>query len=455
MNLSNRAKDVFDVHVLDTSEVDAFIRRCAAAYQGKPEWLDDQNHIKTVNFANTICTEAARLATLEIGIKADGSARAEWLQKQLDNMGDNIRQWAEYACAFGTVILKPNGEDVDIVTPDRFKPTEVKNGRITGAVFYDYAYDGKADKWYGRMEYHRFEGEKYVITNKCYIGNSKHDDGKPIAIEETPWKDLTEEVTAEGVEEPLFGVFRMPGANNIDIDSPLALPMFSGALTELEDLDVAYSRNALEIDQSKRTVLLDSDRLMVTGRKLSEQNANIIAKAKGLPDFVKTVEGTGQGDIYHEINPTLNTAVRQMGINSLLSQIGFKSGFSNGYFVFNEKSGMITATQVEADDRRTIQTIKDIRNQLEVCIDGVIYALDKFADAYNLAPRGKYEIAYNFGDITYNHEEDRLRWWGYVQTGQVPAWRYFVKFEGMTEDEAKAMIAENAPPEAIDLGEGE
>ena len=28
--------------------------------------------------------------------------------------------------------------------------------------------------------------------------------------------------------------------------------------------------------------------------------------------------------------------------------------------------------------------------------------------------------------------------------GKVPAWKYFEKFEGMTEDEAKALIAEAA-----------
>lgn len=453
MNLSGRAKDAFEVHVLNTDEVDRFIRDCGDIYQGHPAWLDDENHVKTVNFAQTICSEAARLVTMGISIKTDGGPRAEWIQKQTDNMIDSLRHWVEYACAFGTVVLKPNGEDVEIITPDRFRITDVKCGKITGAVFYDYAYDGRKDKWYSRLEYHRFEEGKYIVTNRCFVGGTKNDDGKPIGIEETPWNDLAEEITAENVEKPLFGVFRMPIANNIDIDSPYALPIFAEAVTELEDLDIAYSRNSLEIDQSKRTVLLDSDRLMRSGAKLSTQNSAVMAKQKGLPDFVKVIEGQGTGDIYHEINPTLNTDTRLAGINSLLSQIGFKSGFSNGYFVFNEKTGMVTATQVEADDRRTIQTIKDIRDQLEICVESVIYALDKFADAYKLAPRGKYETVYDFGDITYNREEDRMRWWGYVQSGYVPAWKYLVKFEGLTEDEAKEMIAEVQPPDVLDLGE--
>ena len=106
---------------------------------------------------------------------------------------------------------------------------------------------------------------------------------------------------------------------------------------------------------------------------------------------------------------------------------------------------MITAKEVESNDRRTIQFIKDVRDKLESCLDGLIYALNVFADLYGLAPRGAYELVYDFGDITYNRDEDRSRWWGYVQSGTVPAWMFFVKFEGMTEEDAKAMTEEAQP----------
>ena len=108
---------------------------------------------------------------------------------------------------------------------------------------------------------------------------------------------------------------------------------------------------------------------------------------------------------------------------------------------------MVTATQVEADDRRTIQLIKDVRDNLESCLNDAIYAMSVYADLYGLAPAGAYEVVYDFGDITYNREEDRMRWWQYVNAGKVPAWKYFVKFEGMSEEEARAMIKEAQPKE--------
>jgi len=183
----------------------------------------------------------------------------------------------------------------------------------------------------------------------------------------------------------------------------------------------------------------------------SFEQAQQVVEMSGLPKYVKLVEGTTSIDneVYHEINPNLNTETRIKGINNYLSQIGFKTGFSNGYFVFDQKTGMITATQVESDDRRTIQTINDIRRQFRACVDELVYALNAFADAYNLAPSGDYEIAYKFDDITLNEEEDRARWLSFVNSGYVPFWRYLMMFEGYSEDEAKEISTQSQQPEPL------
>lgn len=38
-------------------------------------------------------------------------------------------------------------------------------------------------------------------------------------------------------------------------------------------------------------------------------------------------------------------------------------------------------------------------------------------------------------------------WWKYRIQGDVPPWLYYVKFEKMSEDEARAMIEEAQPKE--------
>lgn len=445
MLLRSKAKEEFNIEPIGSQEMQAWISECVNIYQGNPSWINEEDHIDTVNFAKAICSETARLATLGIGIKVDGSARAEWLQKQVERIYYQLRNWVEYGCAYGTVILKPDGDVIRLYTPGEFEVTHQTDGKIDGVIFHNWERDG--GKWYTLLEHHHKEDGLYAITNKCYVGSSRDDTTKAIDISLTPWAYLEEETRISNVDGLLYAVFRTPQANNIDLDSPYGLPVFSEAIQELRDLDIAYSRNAKEVDDSKRTVLLDSDSLLPAGGKVNNTVAGFEAKRAQmkLPDMVRNVRGDGKEMFYQEINPQLNTDTRLKGINALLSQIGYKVGFSNGYFVFNESHGIQTATGVEAEQQRTIQFIKDVRDKLEDCMRGLVYALNVFADLYGYAPAGAYELAFDFGDITYNRDEDRARWWGYVVAGKVPAWKFFVKFEGMTEDEAKDMVAEASP----------
>lgn len=441
----SKAKKEFNIEPVGSEQMAAWTSECVAVYQGSPSWINEDDHIDTVNFAKAICSETARLATLSIGIRCSGSARANWLQTQIDRIYDHLRDWVEYGCAYGTVILKPNGENIDLYTPGEFEITHATDGKVDGAVFHNWVKRG--EKWFTRLEYHRYEGKLYVITNKCYEGKNPDDTRKPVDIKLTPWAEMAEEASIENIERPLFGVLRTPQANNIDMGSPYGLPIFSEAIQELRDLDIAYSRNAKEIKDSKRTVLADDSMIAYAGEPVAKNATAVQARAErlGMPDMVKMVRGDGRETYYQEINPELNTDTRLKGINALLSQIGYKVGFSNGYFVFNESSGIQTATGVEAEQQRTVQFIKDVRDKLQACMDGLIYALSVWAELYGYAPAGTYELVYDFGDITYNRDEDRARWWGYVVAGKVPAWKFFVKFEGMTEEDAKAMVAEAAP----------
>lgn len=452
MIFKSKVKDDFDVESIVSVAVEKKLKECADIYKGEPYWLDEEDHIKTVNFAKAICSETARLTTLAIKIQVDGSARGDYLQKLIEKYYFKIREWVEFSCAHGTIILKATLDGVDCVLPGDYIVTDAVDGEITAVVFIDRKRKDK--KYYTRLEYHRFIDDVYWVTNKCYVGESENDLNTPVKIEKTPWNGLVEEKGIMGMTGPMYGVLKTPNANNIDPMSPMSLAIFNDAIEELKDLDIAYSRNAKEVYDSSRMVLLDSDRLLSSGTKVSMTSIGFdnVRKEMKLPDYVKNVYGDGVKSFYQEVNPSLNTETRLTGINALLSQIGYKVGYSNGYFVFNEKTGMITATQVESDDRRTIQFIKDMRDKLEKCLSELIYAMDTFATLYKLAPVGAYEVVYDFGDITYNREEDRARWLSYAQTGKIPFWYYLVKFEGMTEEDAKQLVKEATPKEPTLFG---
>lgn len=173
--------------------------------------------------------------------------------------------------------------------------------------------------------------------------------------------------------------------------------------------------------------------------------------------------GVNDENMIHEHVATLLTEQRIKDINSILAMISTKCGFSQGFFQLDEKTGMMTATQVEADDQETIRTIKNIRDALEECIKQLLYGCNVMADLYSDTPPELWEnleesMVFNFGDITYNYQEDAANWWKYRIQGDVPAWMYYVKFEGMSEDEARQMIEEakkENEPEEPDLFKNE
>ena len=248
------------------------------------------------------------------------------------------------------------------------------------------------------------------------------------------WAHLAPEVTITNLGTPLFGYYRVPGANTVDPSSPLGLSVFANALAELKAIDIAVSRKNTEIEDSKHITFVGQQLIQ------NAQNRNV-----ELPRFVKGLGmGLSDGEVsaIHEHAPKLLTDARIKDINFDLSMAGVKCGFSEGVFVLDGQTGMITATQVEADDLDTIQTIKTDRDALKDAITQALAGADALVTLYNLAPLGEYEVNFSFGDVTYNYEEDKASWRAYVMQGWVPKWMYFVKFEGMSEEEAKAMTAE-------------
>lgn len=435
---------VFGVELISSHEMNTALRNWDRISTGKPPWLNAADEIETINMAKHISDTRAKLTTLDIGIAISGSPRADYLQELADDLLKRLPDRVTEADRLGGIVIKWNGETWDYILPGNFGITaKDDNGEIVGAIFAAHTSQGSAH--FTRLEYHRFEGNTvdggklYKISNKAFKNQLSTKGevtlGAEVSLDKVDaWAHMEPEVTIANLEAPLFAYYRVPGANTIDPASPLGLSVFANALTELKAVDIAVSR--------KNTEVVDSKHITFVGQALI-QNAE--KRAVELPRFVKGL-GMGLNDTetsaVHEHVPTMLTEQRIKDINFNLSMAGVKCGFSEGVFVMDGQTGMITATQVEADDRDTIQTIKADRDALRDALEQAIYGANALITLYGLAPLGEYEINFNFGDITYSYEEDKAAWRSYAMQGWVPKWLYFVKFEGMSEEEAKAMTAE-------------
>lgn len=431
----------FEADVLLSPVMEVWIERFYAITSGNPPWQDKEDDIESINFAGYINDVTAGLVTLDAKIKMPDTPRGEYLQKQADYVLQVLHDKVSEALGNAGLMFKPNGKNVDYIEPGNFFPTKIdSNGNILGCVFRDVITRGQYI--YTRLEWQRYDNEEseglYRITNYAYKSTNSNDIGKPIKLSEVPeWAHIEEDVLLENVQKTLYAYFKNPVPNRLDRTSPLGVPIWHNALKELKDLDVAWSRKGGEVEDSKHVTFLPQSVMQYA----KQHNIKMPRWAQGVEMGV----GVAEDNKIHEHVSTMLTEQRIKDINSILAMLSTKCGFSQGMFVLDEKTGQITATQVEADDQETIRTIKNIRDALQRCLEDLFYALNVMADRCTDLPvedweQFKEDISMDFLDITYNAEEDKMFAYQLSQNGYMPKSQFLVEYCGRTPDEAEEMI---------------
>ncbi len=429
-----------------------------------PPWVDKENGIRTIRFSNTVARELATLVTQNIDIKvqaAYGTAeKAVYIQEALDrSFMTKAQENIEKMIRLGGIMAKWNGNGIDYITPDMFLITDFdSNGTIEGCVFLSYYSEN--DKFYTRAEWHRFEsinrinentGESekvkiYKVSNKAFVSWNAREIGREISLKNTKWKDIQEEVNIEGLRKPLFTYLKNPFSNTIDTDSPLGASLFSECIEELRWLDIAMSTMGTETEESAPIMFVDNSSVKYA------QNNSI-----KLPKFIQGLDmDINASKTVEQWQPKLQVADRKEGINFYLSIISYKCGFDPGYFVFNGQTiSIATATQVEATERRTVNTVLSYRNLLDRpntngdgrvgFIHDIAYIIDTMsAMSGETAPEdyGNYKVFCDFADIVASEEENKAFDYQLTLQGFMSKTRFLVRHLGLTEEEAAAMVAE-------------
>lgn len=461
MNLfKTNAEKEFGVDIISSDLMEMAQIEWQNIIKGRPYWIS--KNVRTINFAKFLCYYTSKKTCLDLNVTISGSDRADYINQCIGAMiQKSIRDKVEDACGAGGIILKPNGTynpagAIDYVMPGSFAVTEKNsNGDILGVIFIDRQIKG--DDYYTRLEYQHFTstigedgentGRTYAIENKAFKSRGSDSLGRSIKLADVPeWKDIPESIRISNVEKPLFGYFKMPYNNTIDYASPEGVAVFANCIEELRNLDVAWSRKDDEVDDSQHITFIDENALM-------KRDKNTGDKARvELPRFVKGLKmGVDAQNTVDEHVPTLLTDQRVADINSVLSMISTKSGFSQGQFVLDRKTGIATATEIESDDSETVETITDIRNALKTAIKDLTYALDKYCDVFFNMPSGYVnaldedvadEDVFYFKDLLASFEQDRTRAYQLMMNGVYSKRKYLKEYEGFNDKEIDEMFAE-------------
>ncbi len=463
MNLfMSEAKEKFNVKVITSDKMEIAQLTWSNIIKELPPWLNPTDGVETINFAKFLCQYTAKKTCLDLKVTVSGSDRADYINKCVSEMiKKSIRDKVEDACGLGGIILKPNGtynpkSAIDYILPGNFVVTDKNsNGDILGAIFVDKLQKG--DKFYTRLEYHHFEnipvadeelGRVYTIENRAYKSNAEESLGTEVQLDTVEeWQGIQPILSLSNVEKPLFAYLKMPYNNTIDYASPEGVAIFANCLKELKDLDVAWSRKSGEVEDSKHMTFLSN--AAIKGKRDKE---NPTGKPIELPRFVQGIDtGLDAENTIHEHVATMLTDQRIADINSVLSMISTKCGFSQGQFILDRKTGIVTATQIESDDSETVETITDIRNALKTAVKDLVYAIDKYCDIYFNMPSGYVdaldekvsdENIFYFKDLLSTFEQDRTRAYQLMMQGLYSKKQYLMEYEGFDEKSALKMLSE-------------
>lgn len=408
--------------------------------------IEDKNakrKMAYLNLSKAVCSELAGMVwtdQTDVSVSTNGfsqegeNAKEDPLQgfvkkvlKQ-NNFGVKMLESIEQAAALGGEALKVWHEvrrdragneipesgrlKIGYCMADQFVPTAWDNAEVTEGVFI--SRQAKGGYYYTRLEWHKWDGLTYHITNELYRsemyrnGNQKEPQdilGMRVPLAEI-YPLLDEETTVEGVEKSLFSYFRTPTANNIDDNSPLGVSIYANAMETLHALDITFDSFVREFRLGKKRIIVPARMIKTvidpqTGeqrRYFDATDETYEALSTDDPDSLKIQDNSVE----------LRVDEHVAAMNAFLNIFCLQVGLSAGTFSFDAKSGLKTATEVVSENSKTYKTVKNFQNMIRPAVIRLVENIIAVASLYDmktddgqsvseLAARG-YEVNVNMDD---------------------------------------------------------
>lgn len=406
-----------------------------AMYTNHPPW--ESCDVRPLGLPGAIGRELARHALTEFYVSVSGSARAEYINQQMQLASAKFGINLELGLCLGGVCLKPypdNGRVLVDAFTTKFTPTRFDGtGKAIGGVFESNPVRQGKD-WFVKLEYHDFQMREdgstvYVVENKAFRSGSSGGTGTPVPLASVKeWAGLVESSEIENLTGPLFSYFKPPSANNIEPASALGVSVYSGPTADLiRQADEQWQQLQREYKTGKRRMLIDK----------------AVMDASQADDEIYEYGVFSNKDFFQFINPEIRDDPLYNGFQRILQRIEFNVGLAFGT-ISAPQSVEKTATEILAAKQRQFVTEKAIQAAFQSTLDDLIYAMDAWCDLARLAPAGTYRVDYNWGDGVLDDPEtkrqDKAMDMQLVDAGLMKPVAFVMKWEGVDEKTARKML---------------
>ena len=379
---------------------------------------NNQRKMFYLNLPKALCSELAGMVwtdQCDVSVSTEGLVPAEgqtdplndYVQSVLryNNFNTKMGEAIEQAAALGGEALKVwfeqkhDGEGnvvdgkirVGYCMADQFVPTAWDSAEVTEGIFI--SRQAKDGYYYTRLEWHKWDGDTYVITNDLYRADGKASVSKEPQDILGSWYPLNaiypflaEETPLTGIEKSLFSYFRTPTANNVDDNSPLGVSIYANAMETLHAIDICFDSFVREFQLGKKRIIVPARMIKTVIDPVSGQPRRYFDSTDETYEALNTDDPDSLKIVDNSVALRIDEHVAAM--NAFLNIFCLQVGLSAGTFSFNANGGVKTATEVVSENSKTYKTVKCFQNQIKPAIVRMVENIIAVASLYDVEWHG-------------------------------------------------------------------
>lgn len=345
---------------------------------------------RTFNGVNMTKRVAQRLASIvfneQCEISFDDTGLGDFINDILteNDFKNNFEMNLEKGIATGGFAARPYVDNNKIkiawIRADQFYPLQSNTNDISEAAIASVSTQIEHDDtiYYTLLEFHQWQQDAnglpvYTITNELYRSDTVGEVGTQVALDHLEkYANLEPVVVINGSQmvRPLFDYFRMPGANNINIESPLGIGIVDNNKHTLDNLDKTHDSFMWEIRMGKRRILVPPSML-----RFNDEHKPVFDTDDDAYEALSSEDDIGITDLTTEIR----TQQFVDSINYWLKELEEGVGLAAGTFSFDPKTGMNTATGVVSLNSMTYQTRSSVLTNVSAFIEDLCTSIMEIA----------------------------------------------------------------------------
>lgn len=245
---------------------------------------------------------------------------------------------------------------------------------------------------------------------------------------------------------PTFQIIRLAMDNPYWDHSPMGVALFDQAIDAIETVDLAFDAIGNDIFLGKKMMVMDESMM-----KRTDSGALQVPHMSGQQFFLATESSVydGKAGIY-VYNPDLRASDDRMMLSTALQMLGKRVGFGTKAYALDQSGNITTAKQVASDNAEMMRTVRKHEHIIQPAITHLIEAA---AATYRTLGTGNLpdltgQIQVVMGDSIMEDDDTlRERDRADVSAGLLEPWRYMVRWQGYTEEDAKAATGVDMPQE--------